>query len=145
MSMQADATETPLGNGAARRWPLFLMGVVLFFVGPVINAVEVLSGRLTMPWYLPILMTLGVLFMIASVRQRGGILRISGMVIFALLCGGIWYFTLVVSRVPEYAGPAQPGKKIPAFTTKLADGKSFTDRDLETGDRSVLLFFRGRW
>ena len=143
--MQPETAE-PLGaNGAARRWPLFLMGLALFLAGPILNAIEITSGRLTMPWYLPILATLGVLFMIASVWQRGGILRVSGLVVFAVLCGLIWFFVLVMSKVPDYTGPALPGKKVPAFTTRLADGKSFSDEDLEAGDRSVLLFFRGRW
>ena len=34
---------------------------------------------------------------------------------------------------------------IPAFATSLADGKSFTEKDLATGIPTVLLFFRGRW
>ena len=143
--LQSEIAETPVANGAARRWPLFLMGLALFLAGPILNAIEIINGRLTMPWYLPILATLGVLFMIASVWQRGGILRISGLVIFAVLCGLIWFFVLVMSKVPNYTGPAQPGKKVPAFNTKLADGTSFSNEDLEEGDRSVLLFFRGRW
>lgn len=143
--MQSEIAETPVANGAARRWPLFWMGLALFLAGPILNAIEITNGRLTMPWYLPILATLGVLFMIASVWQRGGILRISGLVVFAVLCGLIWFFVLVMSKLPNYTGPAQPGKKVPAFNTKLADGTSFTNEDLEEGDRSVLLFFRGRW
>ena len=145
MTMQSEIAEVPVENGAARRWPLFLMGLALFLAGPILNAIEVTNGRLTMPWYLPILASLGVLFMIASVWQRGGLLRISGLVIFAVLCGLIWFFVLVMSKVPNYTGPAQPGKKIPAFTTKLADGRTFSSDELEEGDRSVLLFFRGRW
>lgn len=143
MESASPVTASPVS--AARRWPLFLLGVLLFFAGPVLYAVEVWIGRLAMPWYLPILATVGVLFMIASVWQRGGILRISGLVLFGLLCGAVWFFVLIASRTPDYVGPAQPGKKVPAFMTKLADGKTFTQHDLEAGNRSVLLFFRGRW
>ena len=45
---------------------------------------------------------------------------------------------------PPYFGPAQVGQKVPAFTTQLADGKAFTDKDLN-GQDSIVLFFRGRW
>ena len=41
--------------------------------------------------------------------------------------------------------PAQPGNKVPAFATTLADGRTFTNHDLENGSNSVLIFFRGRW
>src|SRR5687767_13744343 len=110
--VQSEIAETPDANGAARHWPLFWMGLAIFLAGPILNAIEITNGRLTMPWYLPILATLGVLFMIASVWQRGGILRISGLVIFAVLCGLIWFFVLVMSKLPNYTGPAQPGKKV---------------------------------
>ena len=37
------------------------------------------------------------------------------------------------------------GEKLPAFATKLADGTSFTDKNLEGGQTSALVFFRGHW
>jgi peptidoglycan/LPS O-acetylase OafA/YrhL len=49
-----------------RRWPLFLLGVVLFFVGPAIYFVQVYSRQLWTPWYVPILASFGLLLMIIS-------------------------------------------------------------------------------
>ena len=72
-------------------------------------------------------------------------LRAGGVVLFAALCGFQWFAFVVATRTPDYTGPAQTGQKIPAFTTALADGTSFTNKDLEKGKPTVLLFFRGRW
>ena len=50
-----------------------------------------------------------------------------------------------MTKLPDYAGPAQAGAKLPAFRTTLADGQAFTEQDLEDGTFRVLTFFRGRW
>jgi hypothetical protein len=52
---------------------------------------------------------------------------------------------LVGTRTGPYTGPAQRDHKVPAFATTLADGRAFTDKDLDKGSPTVLLFFRGRW
>jgi hypothetical protein len=132
-------------NRRTRRWPLFLLGFVLFLVGPIVFAVQLSLHQLKMPWHLPILSTIGVVLMAASAWQRRGMLRIAGLVLFVLLCGFEWYMVLVKFRTPEYHGPATAGQTIPAFTTSLADGKALTNTDLQNGKRTVLLFFRGRW
>jgi hypothetical protein len=129
----------------ARRWPWLMIGVLLFVSGPVVYALQVGAGRLQMPWYLPVLATCGVLLMAVSVWQRRGIVRSVALAVFVLLCGSGWYFVLVASKTPLYVGPAQPGNKLPPFTAALADGRPWTEGDLERGERSVLLFFRGRW
>ena len=49
------------------------------------------------------------------------------------------------TRTPPYTGPARPGAKLPAFAANLADGSSFTEKALEGGSRTALVFFRGRW
>ncbi len=49
------------------------------------------------------------------------------------------------AKLPAYAGPAQAGQTLPAFRTTLADGRAFTEQDLQDGAFSVLVFFRGRW
>ena len=134
------------GQGTqTRRWPLFLLGIALFLLGPGLYVAQFNMGRLSLPWYLPALASLGVVCMTISVVQRGGVVRIVGLVLFTLICGIESFFILVASRAPVYTGPAQPGAKVPAFATALADGTTFTNQDLEKGDRTVLLFFRGRW
>ena len=128
-----------------RRVPLFLAGVLLFLVGPAIYFVQFRLKYLWMPWYLPILASAGVLLMIVSVWQRRGIWRSAGLILFVLLCGFQWYLVLVATKTPLYTGPGQPGLKVPAFDTTLADGKAFTHEDLDSGIPTVLVFFRGRW
>ena len=127
-----------------RRWPLFLMGVLLFLLGPAIYVVQVILGRLEMPWHVPVLSAVGVLLMAASVLQRPGVWRSMGLVLFALLCGLQWFFVLVVAKTPPYEGP-QVSDKVPAFAATYADGRAFTNKDLEDGKPTVLLFYRGHW
>jgi hypothetical protein len=120
------------------------VGVLLFLLGPAVYAVQIGLKHLSMPWYLPLLASVGVLFMLISVWRRRGIWRISLCVLFSLLCGFEWFLMLVAFNTPAYAGPP-PGAKVPAFSTTLADGKPFTNKDLESGMPAVLVFFRGRW
>jgi len=102
-------------------------------------------GAMTTPWYVPILATLGVVLMVISVMQRGGKLRMVGTVFFALFCAFEWFMIGYLARLPEYTGPAQRGEQVPAFAAVQADGQSFTNLDLERGDSTLLVFFRGRW
>jgi hypothetical protein len=130
---------------ARRRPPLFLLGVALFLLGPILYVILFNQGHLATPWYVPILATAGVLFMILSVRQRGGFLRSTGLALFVLLCAAQWFIFVVASKTPAYAGPVQVGGSLPAFTANLADGKTFANKDLAGGEPTVLVFFRGRW
>jgi ABC-type transport system involved in cytochrome c biogenesis permease subunit len=141
--MENQATATAPASQAPRRWPLFFVGVLLFIAGPAIYVMQVRSGHLPSPWYVPVLATVGVALMAISVLQRRGILRIVGLVLFVLVCGFEWAGVLM--RTPPYTGPAQTGKVVPAFETNLADGRAFSNKDLENGTPTVLLFFRGRW
>lgn len=128
-----------------KRRPLFLLGVVLFLLGPVIYFVQVGLQNLAMPWYLPALALIGVACMCASVWQRRGAWRSAGLALFVLLCGFEWYIVLVASKTPLYTGPAQPGVQVPEFSTTLAAGEKFTNQDLAKGTPAVLVFYRGRW
>lgn len=140
--------ETPLSSPVGsqpRRWPLFLVGVACFVLGPLIYAVQMRAGSLVVPWHWPALATLGALCMAASARRRPGVWRIAGLAVFSILCGLEWFFFGVATRTPAYAGPAQVGTKLPAFAATYADGRPFTNKTLADGNRSVVLFFRGRW
>jgi hypothetical protein len=129
-----------------RRWPLFLLGFLLIVLEPVLYVIQFSLQRIdVMPWYLPGLTSAGILLMAASAWQRRGILRIGGLILFLVVCGLQWFFFVVVAKTPVYTGPAQVGKKLPAFATTLADGVSFTERDLESGSSTVMLFYRGHW
>src|SRR5262249_51872262 len=134
----------PVARSRGRLWlwlgvGLFLLGLVLFFVQAFA------FKHLVTPWYMPILFTLGALLALVSVRQRRTWTRIIALVVLTLLCAGEWYFILSMSRLPEYTGPVQVDKKIPEFTTTFADGSSFTEKDLQNGTPTVLVFYRGHW
>src|SRR5262249_3821731 len=101
--------------------------------------------QLVVPWYMPILGTVGVLLMAASLRQRTTLWRTVGVGLFALLGVVEWYFLLSFTRVPAYRGPAEVGRLIPPFATTTANGRTFTDQDLQDGTPTALVFFRGRW
>ena len=116
-----------------------LLGLVLYLVQTVQFKV------LVTPWYVPIFFTAGVLLALVSVRQRPTWTRVIALLALALLSAVEWYFILSISRLPEYKGPVQVAKKIPEFTTTLADGSSITEKDLQKGTPTVLVFNRGRW
>jgi hypothetical protein len=119
--------------------------MLLFAIGPAAYVLEIRAKHLGTPWYVPILATAGAALMVMSLWRRRGIARAIGLVFFTLVCGFEWFMLLVAFRSPAYTGPAQPGRALPAFTASLADGGTFTEKDLAQGTSTVLLFFRGRW
>lgn len=135
----------PAIEAAPRGWPLFLAGGLLFVLGPLGYYVQIRSRNLGAPWYSPILSTFGVVLMILAVRRRGGVPRVLGVALFAFVCGLEWFTLLVATKSPAYTGQAQPGRMFPAFTATSADGKPFTENDLDNGNPTVLVFYRGRW
>jgi hypothetical protein len=141
-NLQSQAVQTA---APPRRWPLFLLGLLCFVAGPVGYFIQIGMKQLTMPWYAPVLATVGVLLMAASFFQRRGVMRAIGLLLFLLMCGFEWLFVLVIAKSPLYEGPAKVGQRVPVFAASLADGTPFTNKDLENGTPTVLLFFRGRW
>lgn len=123
---------------------LLALGLLLPILGIIGYAAQVVAWRLTPPWIVPATATLGVLCIIAALWQARTVWRWLALAPVLLVASLGWAF-LAVTRLPEYTGPVAVGQPFPAFTTALADGSSFTQRDL-AGDRaSVLVFFRGRW
>jgi hypothetical protein len=141
---QSPAVSPPVARSRGRLW--LWLGVGLFLLGFALYFVQTFQlKQLVTPWYLPILLTLGVLLALVSVRQRPTWTRVIALLVLTLLCAGEWYFILWMSRLPEYNGPVQVDNKIPAFTTAFADGRSFTEKDLQEGTPTVLVFYRGHW
>ncbi len=136
---------SPPEGSPPRRWPLFPIGVACFVLGPVIYAAQMRAGSLVVPWYWPALATLGALCMAASAWRRPGVWRIAGLAVFSLFCGLQWFYFGVVTKSPIYTGPARVGTRLPAFAATDAEGRPFTDETLADGNRSVVIFFRGRW
>jgi hypothetical protein len=139
-------TVTPKVSAPPRPRLYFSLGVLIFLLGIVTLGLQYfgLKRLNVVPWYLPVLGTAGVALMVLSVYQRPKVWRILGLTLFVLLAGMEWFLVLG-SKLPEYQGPAKVGTTIPAFTTTLADGASFTDQDLQKANPTILLFFRGHW
>lgn len=140
------ATDPPMSSvQELRGWPLFLLGLVLFLLGPAIYAVQLKAlGQTKMPWLMLILTAVGVVLMAGSLTRQFTILRSVGVAIFLLLTIAEWVFFLVIARTPTYAGPER-GSPLPNFETTLAGGKTFSNRDLPGDGATVILFFRGHW
>ncbi len=120
-------------------------GIVLAILAIVLGVVQYAFKLLVVPWQVPIVTTLGVLLLCVSASRRRTVTRILVLVLITALAGLEWFFVVSMSRLPAYQGPAHAGLKIPAFQTTLADGRPFTDKDLQDGRPSVMTFFRGRW
>jgi hypothetical protein len=138
----ATSPATNRSQGRAYFWfgiAACLLGLALFFV-------QLGLKFLFVPWYSPALATLGAALLLVSVSWRRSIPRVVALVLVAALAGLQWYFLVSFVKLPDYEGPAQAGKPMPAFRTTLADGSSFTQDDLRRdGSRTVMVFFRGRW
>ena len=104
-----------------------------------------LVRRIGTPWHVPVLATLGAALLLASAARRAGGVRIAASSLAVGVAVLLRYFLIVLMKLPEYAGPAQPGQRLPAFATGYADGRPFTDADLRDGSRRAMVFFRGRW
>jgi hypothetical protein len=134
----------PVARSRGRLW--LCLGVGLFLLGFLLNFLQIAVLKyLVTPWYVPILATAGALLALVSVRQRPTWTRVIALLALVLLSAGWWYFILSMSRLPEYKGPVQVDKEIPEFTTTFADGISFTEKDLQKGTPTVLVFYRGHW
>ena len=123
---------------------LLAVGLTLAVLGVIGYVLQIRAQRLTVPWYMPIAATVGLLFVIASLWQGRTVWRVLAFLLVALLAGGGWA-VLLMTRLPAYTGPVAAGQPFPAFTTARADGTSFTQDDLKGSQTSVLVFFRGRW
>jgi hypothetical protein len=135
------AHVTSRSHGRAYFW----LGIGVSLLGIALCVAQYSLKQLIVPWYLPVLGTVGAVLLLASVALRPSVVRIVVLGLLAALAGFEWYFLLSASRLPAYAGPAQTGKQFPAFATTLADGRPFTEKELQAGMPTVLVFFRGRW
>jgi hypothetical protein len=135
----------PVVISRSRHWTLFVAGIALFVLGPVWFVTQFRLKNLGPAWYVPILSSAGVLLLILSVLRRRGIARMVMLIMFAMVCGLEWYVFTVAARSPAYTGPGQPGRKVPQFAARLADGTPFTSAELEKGTSTVMVFYRGHW
>ncbi len=132
---------------APRRSPgrLFLaLGLTLAALGVIGYVLQIQAQRLTAPWYVPIMATVGLVFVVVSLWQRRSVWRVLALVLVTLLAGAAWTF-LLAARLPAYTGPIVVGQPFPPFASARADGTPFTQQNLIGEQNSVLVFFRGRW
>jgi hypothetical protein len=141
----AAVTTAPQANHPSRGRAYFWAGIFAWLLGLGLAAAQFGLKHLAVPWYSPVLATLGVALLVVAVAHRRSIPRVIGLVLVAAFAGLEWYFLVSLMKLPAYEGPAQAGKPFPAFTATLADGRPFTDADLRDGSRRVMAFFRGRW
>jgi hypothetical protein len=120
------------------------LGLIVPVLGVIAYVVQFSMQRLTIPWYMPIAATLGVLLVLASLVQARSVWRVLALLFVVLIAGAEWSF-LYAMRLPRYDGPVAEGESFPAFKTALANGSEFTDHDLQGDKNSVLVSFRGRW
>jgi hypothetical protein len=138
---------TTLSAAAPRRYPgrlLLALGLALPVLGIIGYVAQIAMQRLTTPWYMPVLATLGAVLLVVSLWQRLTLWRVLALLPVLLVAGAEWML-LLGERLPAYTGPVAVGKPFPEFTTARAEGTSFTQRDLEGDQDNVLVFFRGRW
>lgn len=133
------AANLPTGRG------FFWAGIGLCLLGFVAPVIQYSLKFMLVPWYMPTLTMLAAALLVMSLFRRRTVVRIMTLVLIVVLAGLEWYFLVVLARLPDYQGPARAGQTIPEFHTTLADGRSFTNRDLARGTPHVLVFFRGRW
>jgi hypothetical protein len=128
----------PAGRGLVwLGWGFLVIGIGTYWV-------QLLAFKqFVVPWYAPVLGTVGAAAMLVAVFRRRTILRILALVVCLLLVGIEWSFLLFMTQAPPYTG-LTAGDKIPAFVASRADGTPFGNEQL-VGQPTVLLFFRGHW
>jgi hypothetical protein len=97
------------------------------------------------PWYVPILATLGAVFLLFALFRGQTVWRWGAFLLFAALAAGEWVLMLVFFATPAYTGPVKSGQPFPEFATTLADGSPFTQADLKGDQNTVMVFYRGWW
>ena len=143
--MTTETVSSPVQTGATGRG-YFWAAIAVFVLSLVAAAIQFgVIKELFVPWYAPAFTTIAAVMLICSLAQRRTIARIIVFVLLTAVAGFEWVALVALSKLPDYEGPARVGAKMPAFQTVLADGRTFSDKDLQDGTPSVLIFFRGRW
>ena len=141
----ATLATTPSAGPRSQGRAYFWAGIAACLLGLAVAVAQFGLKLLAVPWYSPVLATLGAFLLAVAAARRRSIPRVIALVLVAAFAGLQWYALAVLMKLPDYEGPARAGQPIPAFRSTLADGRPFTDADLRDGSRHVLVFFRGRW
>jgi hypothetical protein len=142
--MTTETTSPPVQAAATGRG-YFWAGIAIFVLGVTVAVVQYAVLKLLIePWYLPASATIAAVLLLCSLAQRRTVTRIIALVLLTALAGFEWLMLTTWTALPDYAGPHR-GAKFPPFQTVRADGRSFSDKDLQDGKPHVLVLFRGRW
>lgn len=140
-----DTASVPL-QATRRPGRMYLaLGIFAVLAGPVLYLLQLRLRILTVPWYTPVLATIGAALAITALLKARSISRWLAAGLFTAFAGAAWLAMLVLLHVPDYRGPVRVGHPFPEFTTARADGSTFTQDDLKGDKNSILVFFRGRW
>lgn len=140
--------ETNSKTVATRQFPGRLyawMGSVAAVSGPVLYMLQLRAKLLTVPWYAPVLATVGLALIVFALVQMRSVWRLVGLAFCGLLAAGQWFVLISLIRLPAYTGPVTVGHRLPEFSATLADGVQFDQSDLAGELNSAMVFFRGRW
>lgn len=146
-STSSASTAAPVSpvrpRSAGRLW--LTLGLVASVIGFAAYQVQIFAFKKLdlMPWYAPVVATLGVLFIGLSLSARRTWVRYIALGLVVLLAGAQWMFFVSLTKLPAYAGP-KAGQKLPPFQSQLAGGALFSNAEL-AGQSTALVFFRGRW
>src|SRR5436853_4991782 len=97
---------TTSSPAAPRRYPgrLFLgLGLVVTLLGVVGYVVQLLTHRLTTPWYMPAAATVGVALVAISLCQAPTVWRVLALALVVLLAAATWR-ALLGHPLPPYTG-----------------------------------------
>jgi hypothetical protein len=135
----------PPSAGQPRGRAFLWAGVAACLLGLALAVAQFGLKIVGVPWYTPVLATLGAVLLAVSLIRQRTVPRAVVLALVAALAGFEWYTLGSLLRLPAYDGPARPGRPFPAFRAAYADSRPFTDADLRDGSRRVMVFFRGRW
>lgn len=138
MSDQAsDAVPCPCG------WT-FRIGFSLPFLGMALYTLQFMVFKsLSLPYYLPVLALVGMVLMVRESRKSKSITRYVAMGLGFVLTLASLFFVFGMNQ-SEYKGPAKVGAAVPSFSVFDAQGVKI-DSAAIAGDKSIVVFFRGRF
>src|SRR5690349_18143404 len=110
------APPAPVPGSTGRGW--LWLGVLLCILPIAAFVVQFnVLQRMFVPWYIPMLATVGAACVLLAVMRRRTWPRWTALVLVTLLGGFEWLMLGAAVRLPQYAGPAHAGAKLPTFRT----------------------------
>ena len=138
-------STTPSATARSPGRGYFWLGIGACLLGPVLVFAQFGLKHLFVPWYCPVLASLGAFLLLVAVARRRSVVRVVALLLVAAFAASQWYVLVALMKLPDYRGPIRTGTHLPAFAATFADDRPFTDKDLRDGSRRALVFFRGRW